>query len=496
MSTPEETPASKEKEAAKDGASGDEQSRLGKFIQTYSSFLSTFVVGMSGLIATSIWQYKQSDISRRQAESQQKIAQMQAENNWRIERAEILSKNLQVLASSGEPNIEQRYGVLLSLTRGNILDAELAVSYALELGKDSPEYMKSVLANTADKSYQRLMGAFELTCQQRFGVARDVPICKHDKLAERSAAIAELVSDEMEQARTQSKPGPTVLLTDEYAVQSSPARLAFLFSPYLTQLYERRQWNEVTKFEALSAGAHLISSLVLGPSRPHEFVAESEAAEVEKFHDAEVKWLFQYLVGGTCNGDCKSKIVDVMLTLYTESNGKFDEALRSLLQRSRADIAAVLSRLHTRLLACQMDAVDLAALRDRVFIPVLAEELKRPKPEPARIDDLLGLLALLPPQPPAKAADKAALAKPAPLKETDKGTAADKAVSPVSPAAPPTFASLQPQLKAINERFLTTYAKRRDSAMQARNSPTPMLKKALFCRANDVSDTALDMGEE
>lgn len=74
----------------------EEQSRVGKFIQTYSSFLSTFVVGMSGLIATSIWQYKQSDIARRQAESQQKVAQMQAENSWRIERAEILSKNLQV----------------------------------------------------------------------------------------------------------------------------------------------------------------------------------------------------------------------------------------------------------------------------------------------------------------------------------------------------------------------------------------------------------------
>ena len=57
-----------------------------------------------------------------------------------------------------------------------------------------------------------------------------------------------------------------------------------------------------------------------------------------------------------------------MLTSYTESNGKFDDALRTLLKRSRADIAAVLSRLHTRLLACQMDSVDVTAIRDRVLV--------------------------------------------------------------------------------------------------------------------------------
>src|SRR6185436_21056515 len=100
------------------------------------------------------------EIARRQAESQQKIALTQAENSWRIERAEILSKNLQVLASSGGNNVEQRYGVLLSLTRGNILDPELAVSYALELGKDNTSYMRSVLSSTDNKSYNQLAQAF------------------------------------------------------------------------------------------------------------------------------------------------------------------------------------------------------------------------------------------------------------------------------------------------------------------------------------------------
>src|SRR5215471_10754121 len=96
-----------------------ETSRLGKFIQTYHSFLSSFVIGAAGLIATSIWQYRQSETARHQAESQQKVAETQAANQWRIERAEILAKNLQVLASQGPTTVEQRYGVLLSLARGN-----------------------------------------------------------------------------------------------------------------------------------------------------------------------------------------------------------------------------------------------------------------------------------------------------------------------------------------------------------------------------------------
>src|SRR3954452_9903181 len=115
-----------------DEKSKDEPGKVGKFIQTYHGFLSTFVIGAAGLIATSIWQYKQSEIGRHQAESQQKIAETQAANSWRIERAEILSKNLQTLSAHGGGTADQRYGVLLSLARGNIMDPELAVSYALE----------------------------------------------------------------------------------------------------------------------------------------------------------------------------------------------------------------------------------------------------------------------------------------------------------------------------------------------------------------------------
>ena len=39
---------------------GDGSSKLGRFIQTYHGFLSSFVIGVAGLVATSIWQYRQS----------------------------------------------------------------------------------------------------------------------------------------------------------------------------------------------------------------------------------------------------------------------------------------------------------------------------------------------------------------------------------------------------------------------------------------------------
>jgi hypothetical protein len=341
------------------------------------------------------------------------------------------------------------------------------VSYALELGKDNADYMKSVLANTADKSYARLAGAYELTCAQRFGVARDVPLCKSDKDADRSMAISELISDELDAARAQGQPGPMTLLADERSVQETPARLAWLFTPYLQQLYERRLWPEIGKFESFSPGARLVSALVLGPARPNEFVASSEQAEVDKFHEERMKWLLGYVFGATCNGECKGKLVDVMVTLASESHGRFDEALKTLLKRPRNEVAAALSRLHTRLLTCQLAQEDLSSLRDRVLVPSLSEELA--KPDAARLDDILGLLALVPPAPDDKN-------DPAPhkawLETMKKAQALPKG--------------------AYQREFLA----RRAAASRARTTPPPALKKAMFCSATDSENTEIDLGED
>src|SRR6266851_1809432 len=125
----------------------EDSSKFGRFIQTYSAFLSSFVIGVAGLIATSIWQYRQSQIAVEQSHSEQAAARAKADSDWRIARAEILGKNLNVLSAQGAGTADQRFGVLLSLTRGNIIDPELAVSYALELGKDNAGYMRAVLAS-------------------------------------------------------------------------------------------------------------------------------------------------------------------------------------------------------------------------------------------------------------------------------------------------------------------------------------------------------------
>jgi len=459
MADEKETPKAKEepKSAAdaaerKEGEAPEEEtSRIGRFITKYHTFLSSFVIGIAGLIATSIWQYRQSEIARRQAESQQKVAETNAANQWRIERAEILAKNLQVLASQGPGTVEQRYGVLLSLARGDILDPELAVSYALELGKDNPEYMQSVLANTANKDYVRLSRAFVMSCEDKYGIARNVPACAGDKLAPRSAAIAQLISDETQAAMSQGQPGPLVMLKDERDVQQSVQRLTGLFWPTLIDYYERRLWNEVEKFQSYSAGAHLVSSLILAAARTGEFVTDEEAKKLQEFHNRQTLWLSKYLTGSGCDAECKGKMLEVMLSHYEESQGDYDEAVRRLLESPRAQSGSAIARLHARLLRCQVHEIDLEPLRDHVLVPAVQDVLSKPKVDPTLVNDLVGLLALTP--------------DPAP---TDK----------VAQAA---WQGLMNQLDKPGARYGRIFRERRATAQSERANPPPAMKKVSFC---------------
>jgi hypothetical protein len=441
-----------------DGDEPEEKpTRLGKFIQKYSAFLGSFVIGAAGLIATSIWQYKQSEIARRTADSQQKIAETQADNQWRIERAKILAANLQVLASHGGGTADQRYGVLLSLTRGAILDPELAVSYALELGKDNPEYMKSVLASTSDKDYTQLAHAFTLDCEQRFGVTRDVDTCKNDRgNGDRSAAIARLIGDEAEDT-TATHPGPLVLLRDERQVQLDPGRMAWLFAPHLTGLYQRRQWDELARFESFSTGAHLVAALWLASARTGELAGSGESERLDRFHADERKWLSDYLFTRACDGECKGRFLDFMLTTFLEAQGDYDEVLRRILLRPRGEVGPALGRLHARLLRCQVAADDLGPFRDRVLVPALAAALAQPKPDWPVVDDVLDVTALVP--------EPAAGAELAPWK-----------------------AALGRLQKLSPERYQRGFVERRAGADRERRNPPPATRKLSFCNAAAPSD--------
>ncbi len=407
---------------------GGRMAQLGVFIQKYHSFLSSFVIGLAGLIATSIWQYRQSRTAAAESETQLRLAREKHLNDWKIARAEILAKNLDVLATQGAGSADRKFGVLLSLTRGNILDPELAVSYALELGKDNAYYMRSVLSSTASKNYAQLAQAFALTCLQRFGVDRDVDLCRDDRLADRSEAIAEVIREDLEAAsvlghappptstdtldapvRPPGEHGPLSLLAREQEVQGMAGKLAWLFEPYLQDLYEHKRWSDIDRFENSSPGARLVAALALATARTGELLSEQESRQLREFHLARRRWLAKYLFGRTCDGDCRARLVEFMLSTVQESSGDYDEVLTDLLLRPRAEVGGAVNHIHGRLLWCQIDPDDLTLLRDRVILPA-GERLFAPAGQPASKDpltraDLASLIALCdpPPDPTARA---------------------------------------------------------------------------------------------
>jgi hypothetical protein len=438
-------------------------SRLGRFIEKYSSFLSSFVIGMAGLIATSIWQYRQSENARVEAETQGKLAQAKADTDWKIARAEILAKNFETLSKQGPGYTDSKFGLLLSLTRGNILDPELAVSYALELGKDNAYYMRSVLASTSQRSYQQLVQAFALTCIQRFGAERDVELCADDKVSERSDAIATLVADDLEAAASRGhlRQGPMGLLVREEDVQNMPGKLAWLFEPYLQDLYEHKRWSDIARFEGFSPGARLVAALVLATARTGELVAEQESQQLREFHLQRRRWLAQYLLGRGCDPDCRARLVEFMLSTVQESGGDYDEVLKAVLLRPRADVGRAVNHIHTRLLWCQIDPEDERQLRDRVILPAAERVLARPPQEtpgdPLVRPDMVSLVALL---------------------------------------APPTEATARARYDRIMEgiradaELTRQHAARQARAQRQRTSPPPMVRKVNFCGAAPAPDSA------
>jgi hypothetical protein len=454
-------------EPAKDA---EPPSRFGRFLQKYATLLSSTVLGIAGLAATSIWQFRQAATAQQQAASQQRVAEAAATNSWKIERADILSKNIGTLAGNGSDTVEQRYGVLLSLTRGNLIDPELAVSYALELGKDNPDDMVSVMSNVTPKDYSRLARAFTLSCDERYGTTPAIDDC-NDKLAGRSAAIAQLFSDEGEAelgsaavALIANAPpaGPLSLLKDERQVQIGVQRLTALFEPLLTSLYEGRKWDAIDRFLADSTGAHLVGSLALSAAHTGEFVTDDEAKQLKQFHDAQSKWLVGYLIGTTCDPECKSRTLDVMVSHYAESQGSFDTAVRQLLESPRAQSAMAVTFLHARLLWCQVDDSDLIPLRDNVLVPAATTIVGNPKADAGVRDALLSLVALV--------------TEPA---EADAGR--------------PAWQALLTAADKAGEKLSRTLRDRHATAEQQRQNPPAAFKKRDFCLAPHASDPSSDV---
>jgi hypothetical protein len=155
-----------------------------------------------------------------------------------------------------------------------------------------------------------------------------------------------------------------------------------------------------------------------------------------------------YLLGRRCDPDCRARLVEFMLATVQESDGEYDQALREILLRPRAETGHAVDQIHTRLLWCQIDPDDLALLRDRVLVPTLRQAIKQPPKDPAIIDDLVSLFALTSP--------------------------------PIEPGALAAFNDTRAAVKA-NDRLEKLFATRQSRANRQRSSPPPMIKRVSFC---------------
>jgi hypothetical protein len=331
----------------------------------------------------------------------------------------------------------------------------------LELGKDNASYMRSVLASTSNKDYQQLAQAFVLTCLQRYGVRREAEICKDDRLAERSQAIADQIHDELDALDAQGEgksqvAGPLTILRSEREVLGMVAKVAWLFEPYLQDLYERRQWKEIAHFESSCPGAKLVAAIVLATARTGELAGQGESVDLEKFHAEHRKWLGEFLLGHKCDAECRGKLLDLMLSVYGESDGDYDETMRRLLLLPRAESGAALAKLHVRLLWCQVDADDLALFRDHVLVPAVTEALARPKLDAMLVEDLVGLVAM--------------------TSDPENGDAL---------AA---WRSMLAAIQKAGEHFEHAFVKRRAAVKRERANPPPMVKKISFCAAAEAEE--------
>jgi hypothetical protein len=432
--------------------------RIARLVAKHPQMVSSFVIGVAGLIATTIWQWRNYHTQREQADAQQKVAETQAANSWKIARADILAKNLAVLSMSGPGTADQRFGVLLSLARADIIDPELAIAYALELGKDNPEYMNAVLSNTANKDYGHLLRAYTLSCEERYGTSPPIDIC-NDKLATRSDALGTLVADDTAVALSSDQPGPLTLLKDERRTQQDIQQLVGLFEQTITGMYQARQWDDLAKLAAWSPGAHLVVSLVIAATHTGELVTDDEAKTLAQLHAIHTQWLADYLVSRGCDADCKGRIVELMVSHYDEAQGDYDTALKQLLESPRAQSGLVISRLHTRLLWCQVDDSDLVPLRDHVLVPSATALVTNPKADPTTRDSVLSLIAVL-----------------------DDPPASD----PVATAA---WSELLAKVDKL-DRATKTLRERRASAAHQRTTPPPALKRQDFCLARDATPPA------
>src|SRR5262249_29778339 len=147
----------------------------------------------------------------------------------------------------------------------------------------------------------------------------------------------------------------------------------------------------------------------------------------------------------------------VMLSSYQEAQGDFDAAVRTLLASPRSVSGLAISRLHARLLWCQLDDSDLYPLRDHALVPAVDQVLSAPNPDPAIREAVLSLLAVVP--------------------------------TPFTSNVPATTAwtALQAKIDKAGPKVAKLLKDRRDAAARQRALPPPALRSRNFCSVPDDS---------
>src|SRR5262249_47706887 len=158
------------------------------------------------------------------------------------------------------------------------------------------------------KSYPQIFHNFRLTCELRYGVAKEVKLCREaGKFEARTDAMTQVISEELGRGDKQ----PFTLLADVHQVRSHLMRLVYLFSPYLRQTLERQGLADLDGFEKQGHGAELVAAFALAADAQLEYLNGEAAAARRKFLETRRERLEKALLDPSCDVECRGQAAEV-----------------------------------------------------------------------------------------------------------------------------------------------------------------------------------------
>src|SRR5262249_21660441 len=139
------------------------------------------------------------------------------------------------------------------------------------------------------------------------------------------------------------------------------------------QTYERQRLSEIEAFEAHGPAAQMVAAFVLAADPSGELLTADQATKRAAFHATRQKRLEQEVLDPSCDADCRGLRAEWLLNGLPEYGAAYASVLRLLLEQHGPESAQVLSRLHRRLLLCQIEPKAGEHLVRDVLVPAYAE---------------------------------------------------------------------------------------------------------------------------